>query len=86
MLDYRKDSDGVVVVFYRSSDGRTADIADFWLRPMIDGFAMSREDALECQANFAELLVTSFNRHFYNQARNHPEFPESSGSLQALSQ
>jgi|GEM_PF-3843202 len=66
-LESRKDDDGVVVISYRSSDGRVADVADFWIQPLIDRFGMTRSDALEWQSQLSEVLVYSFNRIFYSQ-------------------
>lgn len=57
-------SDGVLTVHYKSSDGRTAPVADFWIKPLMDGLGMSRADATEWQRQFAGLLVSAYAQHF----------------------
>lgn len=64
LLEWKQADDGVITVSARASDGRVADVADFWLRPMIESFGMTKADAKEWQAQFADLLVRSYNRHF----------------------
>ena len=63
-LAWRMDDDGVVVVYDTLSDGREADIADFWIQPLIDNFGMSRELATEWQKQYCEVLVMSYNKIF----------------------
>lgn len=63
-LGWNRDEDGVITVFAHATDGRGAPIADFWIQPLIDRLGMNRAAAKEWQQQFAELLVTSHNRHF----------------------
>ena len=63
-LGWNRGEDGVITVYATSSDGRVADVADFWIRPLVADFGMTRTAALEWQQQFAELLVNSHNRLF----------------------
>jgi hypothetical protein len=63
-LQSERNADGVVTISAIASDGRSAAVADFWQRPLIDGFSMRRVDAEYMQQNFADLLVSIHNRHF----------------------
>lgn len=63
-LSWNLDEDGVITVYAHASDGRSAAVADFWVWPLIEKFGMKREAAQEWQEQFAELFVSSHNRHF----------------------
>ena len=59
-----QQSDGVLTVAYKSSDGRVADVADFYVKPLMDGLGMNRAAAVEWQQQFAGLLLAAYERHF----------------------
>lgn len=63
-LQWHRAEDGVVTVQAVTSDGRVADVADFWLRPMMNQFGADREFASRQQEQFADLLVNAHNRIF----------------------
>lgn len=63
-LGWNRAEDGVITVYAHTSDGRVADVADFFLKPMIDRFGADRATALRFQEQFAELLVNAHNRLF----------------------
>lgn len=69
-------NDGVITIFYRSSDGREADVADFYTKPMMDGLGMSRRDATEWQQQFAGMLIAAYQRHFLPPSAVEQAFPE----------
>lgn len=68
-LGWDMAEDGVITVYAHASDGRVADVADFWLQPLIDRFGMNRADAKEWQQQFAEMLVEHHNRFFTEVAK-----------------
>lgn len=63
-LGWNRAEDGVITVYAHTSDGRVADVADFWLKPMMERFGADRATALEFQQQFAEMLVNAHNRIF----------------------
>ncbi|GEM_PF-4819428 len=63
-LGWNRAEDGVITVYAHTHDGRVADIADFWLRPMVERFGVERETALRWQEEFALMLVESHNNLF----------------------
>jgi hypothetical protein len=63
-LGWNRAEDGVITVYAHSGDGRVADVADFWLGPMIERFGMTRDAAKEWQQRFAEMLVEKHNEFF----------------------
>ena len=68
--------DGVITVSYLSSDGRTADVADFYIRPLMEGLDMSRMGAVEWQQQFAALFIAAYQRHFTPPDALGKQFPE----------
>lgn len=66
-LSWNRAEDGVVTVYATSSDGRVVEIADFWLTPLVEKFGMDRENAKWMQQNFAENLVSLYDKHFTTQ-------------------
>jgi len=66
-LSWNRDEDGVITVYATMNDGKIADVADFWLTPLVERFGMDRESAKCMQQNFAECLVTLHNKHFTKQ-------------------
>lgn len=70
--------DGVLTVTFKSSDGRIADVADFYVKPLMDGLGMNRAAATEWQQQFAGLLLRSYERHFTEPA------PKSSGTPEQI--
>lgn len=68
-LDWRKEEDGVIVVFAVLSDGRQYDVADFWLRTMVNKLGISRQVSEDYQCQFVNLLVSSHNRLTNNNAQ-----------------
>jgi len=66
-LSWNRAEDGVVTVYATASDGRVVEIADFWLKPLVDKFGMDRQDAKWMQQNFAENLVSLYSKHFTEQ-------------------
>lgn len=61
-LNWRRENDGVIVVFATLSDGRQYDVADFWLRPMIDKLSVPKQVSEDYQCQFVNLLVSSHNK------------------------
>jgi len=68
--------DGVITIIYRSSDGREADVADFYIKPMMDGLGMNRRAATEWQQQFAGMLIAAYQRHFWPPGAVDQAFPE----------
>lgn len=68
--------DGVITLFYRATDGREADIADFYVKPLMDGLSMSRMDATQWQQQFAGMLIEAYQRHFTPPGAVDKAFPE----------
>ena len=70
-LGWNRDECGVITVYAHTKDGKFADVADFWLKPLVDRFGMGRVEAKELQQKLAETLVT----HYYDSARQEWECP-----------
>lgn len=63
-LSWNRDEEGVITIYARMTDGRVADVADLWVKPMVEKFGVPRSRALELQEQFADLLVNSHNQLF----------------------
>lgn len=69
MLGWNRAEDGVITVYAHTTDGRVADVADFWLKPMMERLNADRETALRWQEEFAIILVEAHNKMFTRPAR-----------------
>ncbi len=64
-LSWIRDEHGIITVYATTSDGRICEMADFWIKPMMERFGVDRYTALDWQHKCAELLVHNWNRHFF---------------------
>lgn len=60
-LSWNRDEDGVVTVYATTPEGIAYDVADFWLRPMMQRIGVPRDVALAQQQRLAERLVEAIN-------------------------
>jgi len=60
-LGWNRAEDGVVTVYAHTGTGRVIEVADFWLKPIMDATGAKREQALRKQKEFAEFFVAAWN-------------------------
>ena len=59
-LSWNRDDEGIITI-YATSEGRIAEVADLWIKPLMDRLGISRSAAKGMQERFAETFTASWN-------------------------
>lgn len=59
-LSWNRDEEGIITI-YATSEDRIAEVADLWIRPLMERLGVDRSAALEMQEAFAEAFTSAWN-------------------------